>query len=306
MFAFGSALQLFSVEVVSSLPFGVFVAAGHILPDDNAFAVAVGVPCGGFYLDMLTYHVVAPVDGLVDVVYHRLVGWSGVQSVGPPPLVEKPVVKQVFVVELEAHHSFVAHLRGNLTHGCVTVYFIESLALVGEAHFKIIKMGAVGRPEFHVGGHADNHRFACEGFSRSNGLAAFFYRNLGHIAVSRTCRQHFDSQRIAVDVGCYFQIGDMCRVYRFKPDGLPDAGDGSVPYKFRFCHLLASRLRTEVGRVPYAHYQFIVTCGFECRSDIEAERCVTACVASYFRTIYPHVGLPVHSPEVEQDVASAP
>lgn len=149
LFAFGSALQLFSVEVVSSLPFGVFVAAGHIPPDDNAFAVAVGVPCGGFYLDMLTYHVVAPVDGLVDVVYHRLVRMERCTiRRGHHPWSEKPVVKQVFVVELEAHHSFVAHLRGNLTHGCVTVYFIESLALVGEAHFKIIKMGAVGDQSF--------------------------------------------------------------------------------------------------------------------------------------------------------------
>lgn len=76
--ALRSALKFLAVEIITSLPFRIFVAARHILPNDDAVTVTISVPQCGLNLYMLADHIVAPVFCLVHVKDHCFVRWRGV------------------------------------------------------------------------------------------------------------------------------------------------------------------------------------------------------------------------------------
>ena len=71
----------------------------------------MGVPACWLNLDVLAYHIVAQLLGLDDVERQRLVGWGGVETVGPVALVECSELEVVLVVELQADDVVVTHLH---------------------------------------------------------------------------------------------------------------------------------------------------------------------------------------------------
>src|SRR5690554_3349210 len=77
-FRFSRAYPLYPVEVFSHLPFRSPITIGHVLPNNNTVAVAMGIPTSGFYLHVLTNHVKAQVFGFNHVILQRFIGRSGV------------------------------------------------------------------------------------------------------------------------------------------------------------------------------------------------------------------------------------
>ncbi len=65
------------------------VAAGHVLPDQQAELVAPVVPAVRLDLDVLAGHVHAELLGHLDVVLEGLVRRGGVQPIRPPALIER-------------------------------------------------------------------------------------------------------------------------------------------------------------------------------------------------------------------------
>ncbi len=162
LFTLGTSHTLRAVEVAVLYPFGPLVAAGHILPYDYALAVAIRIPYGRLYLDMLANHIEAPILGLVYVVYQSLVGRRGIQAVGPPALVKRLELEQRFIVELHTHYAALVAGSGEFAHSGIAAHLVEYLAPIGKTYFKVVQRGAVGRPQLDVGRHVYHHILAID------------------------------------------------------------------------------------------------------------------------------------------------
>ena len=75
----------------------------------------MSVPACRFYFDVLTYYVVAEVLRLLQVINQCFVCRCGIQTVRPPPLVERTELEIVFVVQLQASDAILTfadrHIR---------------------------------------------------------------------------------------------------------------------------------------------------------------------------------------------------
>ena len=102
---------------------------------------------------MLANHVIAQFARFIDVEFHRLVARSRVEPVGPPPLVERPVVEDCLIVEGEAHDAFCIGALANFAHCSVALHRIDYLAVALQGEPQVVEMRVGGRPKLHVGGH---------------------------------------------------------------------------------------------------------------------------------------------------------
>ena len=93
-------------------------------------------------------------------------------------------------------------------------------------------------------------------------------------------------------------MGDMLGSYRFQPYSLPDTCDWCIPDTFRSFYLFSSRLFATVRGVPHFHNQLVIAF-IQCGSNIKVEWSEASCMLSYFYVIYPYIGFPVHSSEVQ-------
>ena len=114
---FRSAGHFFAVDAAGAAPFGAFVAARHILPDEQAELVAPIVPAFRFNLDVLAGHVEAEFLQHFNVIAQRLVGRRGVKAVGPEALIERAKHEISFVVELDAEAVLVVARHRDFAHG---------------------------------------------------------------------------------------------------------------------------------------------------------------------------------------------
>ncbi len=160
--AFRRALFLDTVEIAAVLPFGAVVATGHILPNNDSFAVAIGIPCCRFNLDMLTDHIETPILCLVNIIDHSLIRGGRVKPVGPPALVERAELEQVFVVKLKANNAIGIPFCRELTHGGITLHFVYRFTVIVERHFKIVEIRRIGRPQFRTIRHGNHHRLTID------------------------------------------------------------------------------------------------------------------------------------------------
>ena len=110
-------LDLLAVVPAGRVPRRVLVAAGHVLPDEEAQLVAVVIPAGRLDLHVLADHVEAELLGHFEVVLQRLVGRRGVESVGPEALIERAILKQRLVVEHHPRDAGLVLAERDFAHG---------------------------------------------------------------------------------------------------------------------------------------------------------------------------------------------
>ena len=303
----GRALPLLAREVAGHLPLGVAgrdVAAGHVLPDDDAFAVAVVVPAGRFDLHMLADHVVAQLLGLHDVIAQRLVRGGSVEPVGPPSLVEGSELEEGPVVEHQPRDVVAVAARRELAHGRVARHAVHDAAVVAQRNLQVVEEGALGTPELRFG-NGKFHGGAGQRLGRGDGLAAVIEHDLDAVARGRFREGHLDCEALVVEVGRGLHAEDVALRHGFEPDGLPDAAHGRVPDAARIVRLLAARLESLFGGVPDTDAERVAALS-ERRGDVEVEGGVAAGVGADGRAVHPDIGLPVRGADVEQDAAAAP
>ena len=85
------------------------VAAGHILPYQHTELVAPVVPAVGLHLHVLADGVETEILGALYVKLQSLVVRGGVETVGPPALVEGTHHKDILVVELSPQDAVFVH-----------------------------------------------------------------------------------------------------------------------------------------------------------------------------------------------------
>ena len=92
-------------------------AVHHVLPDDHPDPVAVVVPAGGLYFDMLAEHVEAQLLHLFDVEDERFVSRRRHQGLRPVALVEDPVEEIRRTVQEKTGLSVLVRPDAERTHG---------------------------------------------------------------------------------------------------------------------------------------------------------------------------------------------
>ena len=305
-FALFAAHHLFAIEVLMHLPSRIAVAAGHILPYEDAYLVAIGVPQLGFHFHVLAYHVKSPFFGLIEVIDKGFVARGCIQAVGPPSLVERTEIKQVGIVELHAHYAVGVALGAHLAHCHIALHLIHLFATRLQCHLHIVEEWAVGRPQLGIGGHCHHYGASVDALAFCHHLGAVEHAHLGHCALLASCGFHSEVDGVIIDVGCCLHALHMCSRHGFQPYSLPDACHLRIPYPLRIAHLLAAWLIAAVGAVVHAHIYHIFACGIERRCDVEAKCCVSACVAAYLDAVNPHIGSPIYRSEVEHHIAAFP
>jgi hypothetical protein len=210
-----------------------------------------------------------------------------VQSIGPPALVERPVLKQRLAVQ--QHGRLARHRAGadrRLSHAKVTGHGVDRRAIhfgfrvervFGRAEsrrlfasilrlsrpgilhphkfsFEIVKVRVAGRPQPCVGQRQESfainsqHQRARRG-RHPNGVSVV-WRRLIH--------KRGNPKPTGIDIGREAQFGDMQRHrHGLKPHGLPDSGNRRVPDALRLQALLASGLFFGVRGVCHAQQEFI-------------------------------------------------
>ena len=104
-FRFSRTFQFCPVKIFPVLPFRITVSAWHILPYDNPQLVAIGIPSGRFYFDMLANHIKAEVFRLPDVINQSFIGRCGIKTIGPPSLIQRTKLEQRFIIQLQTNYS---------------------------------------------------------------------------------------------------------------------------------------------------------------------------------------------------------
>ena len=132
------ACKFCTIEVLMHLPLRVSVAVRHILPYQDTHLVAITIPQFWLYLHVLAYHIEAPLLGLIEVVNHCFVTWSGIESIGPPTLVERSEVKYIGIVKLNAHYAVGVALGAHLAHCHIALYAIHLFAVNAQRYLHII------------------------------------------------------------------------------------------------------------------------------------------------------------------------
>ena len=87
------------------------------------------IPTCRFHFQVLAYHVESKFLGLFDIVAQGFVRRCGIQTVGPPALVERTEMEDVFVVQLQAHVPFLVSSCGEFPHGGVAFHFVLQFAV---------------------------------------------------------------------------------------------------------------------------------------------------------------------------------
>src|SRR5437879_2040925 len=103
----------------------IFIAARHVLPDEQSKFVAPIVPTVRLDLDVLARQVEAELFGHFDVVAQRLVGGRGVKAIRPEALIQRSELKIGLIIKAQSRESFVIFAEGNLPQTEVAFHLID-------------------------------------------------------------------------------------------------------------------------------------------------------------------------------------
>src|SRR5262249_2211842 len=93
------------------------IAAGHVLPDEDAELVTPVVPTLWLDFDVFADHVEPELLGQLNVVLQRLIGRRGVQAVWPKALIERANLEIWLSVEEKPCDALVVLRHLDLAHG---------------------------------------------------------------------------------------------------------------------------------------------------------------------------------------------
>jgi len=281
------------------------IAAGHVLPDEQAEAVAVPVKTARFDLDMLAQHVEAhPLEHL-KIIDHGLLGRRRVDAVGPEALVERTGLKEGLAVEKEPGHTRLVRTDGNGAEAEIAFNLVDHLAAAQELDCKVVEVGrgrrpepgpGNGQPEGGIGGAApgSDHPGLLE---CSDGKAL-----MGPCAGDAA--GHSDSA--GGGIGNNAQLLDAGHRHRLDPHRPPDARAGGVKDAAGLEHLLAARLGAGIGRIPDRDGDHLFAGVFKGGGDIKGKRVVAAFMIADLNAVDPDLGLPVHRLKMKEDPLLAP
>ncbi len=261
------------------------------------------IPAEGFDLDVFTGHVEPHGAGGFDVIPEGLVGGGGVESVGPPTLVEGTQLEEDLVVEEEAVDAAFVFGDGDFAHAEIAFDLIEGLAAAREGYGQVVEEGRIGRPELGV---FDGDVEGGAGLSHAAGDGGVAVQRHGHdfIAGGGAVHGGRQTQHALVNVGGQGQVRNVGAGDGFEPDRLPDAGDGGVPDALGFEDLFAAGLVTRVGGVPDRDDKFLGALRNQRAGDVETERVVSALVAPAERAVHEDGAFPVDRVEMKEEALS--
>ena len=230
--------------------------------------------------------------------FMRLVAGGRVQPVGPPALVERPVLEQRLVVQEQPVDSSIVFADFDLPHAEVACrphrpFFRRRRARRRDrtnAADRATTTRRRPRPTRSARPARPSASPTCSAFARG------FQANRAAVSARGFDCDRYDA---AVDVRHNLERFDPLRRHRFEPCGLPDAGYRRVHDALRLEHLLAPRLVARVGRIRYRDDEFILAF-LQCVGDVERKRIVAARVLADFLAVDPHGALPIDGAEVEQ------
>ena len=201
----------------------------------------MSVPACRFYFDVLTYHVVAEVFRLLQVINQCFICRCSIQTVRPPSLVERTELEIVFVVQLQASDAILTFADRIFTHSRITLYLVYCFPVFIQSHFHIVEERRVRRPQFGIGRHCQFNGYSVQRCTFGYKVLAIEYFYFHFICGSRI-GSNFYLNRIIVNIRSSFQIGDVLCCNRFQPHCLPDTCNRSVPNAMRICYLFSSGL----------------------------------------------------------------
>ena len=268
-------------------------ARGHVLPDEDSQAVAMVVIPVGLDLDVLAEHVEAGLLEPAQLPRHGLVGGGRQQAVGPPALVERPVLEDRLAVEPEvglldlragadrhpAHREIradrVGRRAGHLGPGVGRPLRLaerrQLRPLLGplarapgvldrhQLDRQVVEERVLGRPELGLGDLEPS--LAVDADDRRRDRLPLHQGRAAHrerVVLDRRVHQGGDPEPAGLDVGGEPQLAQRhVRRHGLHPDGLPDPRDRRVPDAARVELLLAPRLLAGVRRVGDRQDQLI-------------------------------------------------
>ena len=274
-------------------------ARRHVLPNDQAVAVAPFEPEVVLHLDVLAHHIHAEVLDCLQVEDHGLVGWRCEQSVGPPALVERAIEIERLIVEQDAWMPF-GHSARELPHAEVSAHLVGFFPFRVQCDVEVVEVRFVGAPKLgrRYGEGEGVVRWSC---LLDDCCVAVLYSQ-GH--GTRSGGVHLDGNGGVVDVGNRLIALYVSRADGFEPYCLPDAAVGCVPDASGRDALLAVGL-SAIGGVPYGHLQLLLGILPKERCDVEGEGVGTAVVCSSQLTVHINVATPVHGTKMQQDILAA-
>ena len=262
------------------------------------------VPARRFDLHVLADHIVTQLLGLYDVERQRLVRRSGIESVGPPALIQRTELEQRFVVQFQTYDVVFVAADREFAHRRVALHLVHLPAVAHQRHFHIVEERRCGTPQLRLR-HVQLHGRTAERTALGYLRAVVVKTHFDHVARLRAAGGRLHAKQFAVEVGRGSDVPDVLLRHGFEPYRLPDAAHGGVPDAFGTVHLLAAGLAARVGGVPHAYLQLVVAL-LERRRDVEFEGREAAGVRSHADAVHPNVGFPVHCAEVQQHAFAVP
>ena len=113
-------------------------AVNHVLAYDHAKAVAVVIPPGAFYFDMLAQHIKAHLFHDSDVINKSLIRGSSVEPIRPVALIQHAHQKIGFMIETESWNS-ISFFNGIAAKGKIAFYlviFVRDLQIIEIGRFR--------------------------------------------------------------------------------------------------------------------------------------------------------------------------
>mmetsp|Transcript_9725 Transcript_9725/g.27709 ORF Transcript_9725/g.27709 Transcript_9725/m.27709 type:complete len:614 (-) Transcript_9725:198-2039(-) len=297
----------------------------HVLPHQHPHPVAVVVPPLALHLDVLPDHVEPHALRDLDVPLEGLLGGRGVEPVGPPALVQDPVLEEVLIVQLEPLDAVHVGSHGDLPHGGVAPDHVDVVVRllrddrVVQVDLHVVKERALRGPEPGLVALVEADLHLVVGRARGEAHELALAKDLDEEAVVPSeyllphARHHRD--RVRVDVGDHpdpLDIGLLGDA--LQPHGLPDPAVRGVPHPEGLHHplagervpaLLAPGLDPVVRGVVHPHHHLLLGRAGEVQEprDVELEGVVPPRVLAHGLAVDVHDGLPVHRPEVEDEPA---
>ena len=261
-------------------------AVRHVLPHQHAQAVAVVVPAQRLHLDVFPEHV--ETHGLcgLDVEAERLIARRGVQSIGPPALVEQSVVEIWLSVQAQALHALGVGLHRETPHGEIALH-----PVLAQRQAELIEIGVLRRPEMHLIPQPEQ--------CRRPGVKV-----IGHAVYERTAGAlavHEELHRALVHMRRYIQRADVLLRHALAPHRLPDAAHGRIPDAAGLELLLAAGVIALVRVVRHAHDELVgLALGIQQLRDVSGKAEETAAVRAGLTAVHPDMRRLVHRAEMEQ------
>ena len=196
-------------------------AGHHILPHDDAFAVAVVVPPQGLDLDMFPYHVEAHGLDEFDIVFEGGVGGRSEHPVRPIALIEHARLEVGHIVEREALEAFPVRHDREFAHP-----EIGADDILADLYVEVVELGVLGRPEL-VFGHGDDDAVAFR-LLIDEGVDAVGDDDIDAVRAARDIQ--LEHQPVAVDIGEDGQVFEVGLGDALHPHRLPYTGLRGVPY----------------------------------------------------------------------------